>query len=299
MTFKMFRHLIFLVLLALAAEAQSNLVPYWFAGGTNSPWTRDDYQWDLSNIGRPDNLYSNGVFVSSEPGGDYDLNWFPLDCSGVKVGIVESDNAHLWFAESVIFGGNNLAAIASNAVPFISLQPYNWPVSNIVRCVDAGCRVINLAWGVDAATFGLNNLLALSNACLYAEEHGVIICCAAPNTGDDLDVVKDYPGCFTNLWNVFSITTATREGKLYQYGVGAHGSFVIGAPGRNVMGEIDRDHTQLVYVTATSFACAHATGAVAFVMAEKPELDRATGGGINPVVVAARRKSSRYVDYSG
>jgi hypothetical protein len=249
----------FQTLLAIAA---TQMVPFWYGGG----FARNNYQWELHNDGRPDNLYSNGVFICSEPGGDYSLHWFSADCSSVKVGLIDTADAHGWFTEGIIFGGAGMTGIASNAVEDFLAEDFRvaaWVPNDIISCVQHGDKVINLPWGESVPD------PALSNACQFAADNGVIICCAVPDTGQDIDATPDYPSSW-NFWNVLSVTTLARTGQLYQYGIGAHGTNVIGAPGRNVMSFICKG-SNVVYTTATSFACPHATGIVAELCALFPD----------------------------
>jgi hypothetical protein len=246
----------------LFAVMAAQLVPFWYG----QPWARNEYQWALHNDGRPDNLYSNGVFVSSEPGGSYCLDWFPVDCSSVKIGLIDTLNNHGWFSEGIIFGGAGLIGLASNAVEDFHAEDFRFASSvpnDIVSCVQNGDKVINLPWGESTGD------PALSNACQYAAAHGVIICCAVPDTGQDIDVIPDYPSSW-NFWNVLSATVVTRTGALCPFGIGASGTNVIGAPGRNVMSFLCKG-SNIVYTTATSFACAHLTGIVAEVCALFPD----------------------------
>jgi len=251
------------LLLTVNAMASVSLVP-WL---NNSAYSRNDYQWPLGNCGQSDDLYYNGGFVSSSAGGRYDLKWIPVDCSSVKIGIVDQADAHGAFVEGLIVGGNGLAGIASNAV--IDYQVVSFGTSSrqlqqitdaIVACVNDGDRVINLGWGMSTADTGI------SNACAYAAASNVVICCAVPDNGNNIDVTPDYPSSF-GFWNVLPVSNLDRTGAIYGPGAAATGTNVIGAPGRNVE---SINGTGVAYATGTSFAGAHGAGIVAEMMALYP-----------------------------
>ena len=243
-----------------------NLVP-WDGGGG---YARNTYQWPLTNLGTADILYLDGVEQSEEPGGSYDLKWRLVDCAGIQVGMADFGGTHESIGRGILVGGNGLQGVAQNA------QITTWEIDGrggdyalnvataITNFVDLGVNVINLPWGIGTWSDDLYN------ACSYAAGHGVIICCAVPDSSVDVDSTPDYPSSF-GFWNVISATDVDRRGEIYAIeSASGFGQAVIGAPGRCVVG-CDTG-TGLVYGTGTSYACAHLSGVVAELLAEYPTM---------------------------
>jgi hypothetical protein len=271
----------------------SRMVPFYYGEG----YARNAYEFWLDNSGQPSLLYLNGVVESSTAGGDYSIS-LPAntDASGIGIGIVDcgvddsfadlagtvsagclfltgsqsgdySDHiGHGTLIASVIAGkGTNVLGIVQNARLFVASAGsfYATPdmASGINWCVTNGASVINISWG----TGGYSSQLAA--ACQLASQSNVVLVCAAVNSQVDYDTTTNYPPSF-NLPNIITVTDLTSAGAIYGPGASGYGTNLIGAPGRNILGDVVGGAVQ--YSTGTSFATPMVVGAVALLQKQYP-----------------------------
>jgi subtilisin family serine protease len=204
---------------------QTNRLTPWM-DGTN--YARDNYQWYSTNTGQPDQLYSNGVYLSSEPGGSYDLDlppaWKLSRGSNIVVGVIDTGVAtnHPDLAQAVIGGWQfddrdgisgpayddynghgtlvcGLIAAADAATGFHGVAPE--AKLKVVQTRFQSSEVVKgIYWCVTNGCSIINLAWGesspdpdLSNACLFAQAAGVIIVCAVPDAQQDIDTTPDYP----------------------------------------------------------------------------------------------------------
>jgi len=271
----------------------SRMVPFYFGGG----YARDAYEFWLGNSGQASVLYLNGVVQSTIAGGDYSIS-LPAntDASGISIGIVDcgvddsfadlagtvsagclfltgsqsgdySDHiGHGTLIASVIAGkGTNVLGIVQNARLFVASAGtfYATPdmASGINWCVTNGASVINISW----STAGYSSQLAA--ACQLACQSNVVLVCAADNSQVDYDTTIDYPSSF-NLPNIITVTDLTSVGTIFGPGASGYGTNLIGAPGRNILGDVVGGAVQ--YSTGTSFAAPMVVSAVALLQKQYP-----------------------------
>lgn len=251
-----------LLLLLVASSAFAGLVP-WIGGGG---YERNDYQWELGNDGRPDELYLNGVLIDSSAGGEYDLGWEAVDCRGVRIGLIDSGDSHGYFNWGLVTGGGSVYSLCSNAVVEFAgtgfqPNPLDWVVGDtMLKMAAHGCRVINLPWGESSFSPSFSN--AVAALC----RSNVVLCCSVPDVSESVDLAADYPAGFGRwLWNVVPVASADRTGAL---NASAWGTNVIAAPGRNVISAVYTGG--VYYASGTSFAVTHMTAVLAAVMARNP-----------------------------
>lgn len=284
----------------------------------SSGYAREDYQWWRNNSGQDSRLFLNGSHVSSEPGGEYDLNlpeaWLIQPrADGVIVGIVDAgcqsnhedmagvilkghtfnDRNHIdsddyddWngghgtLIAGIIAARHNdigIAGIADGAKLLIVSTLYN--VSEIAKgiewCVTNGANIVCLSWGETGEPDA-----ALSNACVFAGEHEVVIVSAVANSPVDLDASPTYPYTW-HLPNVVEVSGLTREGVAWP--VSAYGTNCISAPARVIVST--SPGSTYGYSSGNSFASPMVAGVLALMKAWQP------AGTASNLVSALRRSN--------
>ncbi len=142
----------------------------------------------------------------------------------------------------------------------------------IVFAADNGARVINASWGRKKKDAN-DNGGSLRDAINYACSKGVVVVCAAGNTINNGENVKDFiPASFDNVVVVGSIYRPDAAKPFQRYPESNYGKNVIGAPGVNIssLDAYDRDAMRLL--TGTSMATAFVSGLVARMLAQNPNL---------------------------
>jgi subtilisin family serine protease len=281
---------------------QTNRLTPWM-GGTN--YARDDYQWYATNTGQPDQLYSNGVYVSSEPGGNYDLGLPPawkLSCgSNIVVGVIDTGVAtnHPDLTNAVTGGWEFDDRDGISAPTYGDYSGHGTVVCGLIAAADAATGFHGVApaaklkvvqtrfqpsevvkgiyWCVTNGCRIINLAWGestpdpdLSNACLFAQAAGVIIVCAVPDTQQDIDTSPDYPSSF-GFDNLVPVTSLGRTGGILNPGASGYGTNVIGAPGDNIVStRFDFHRGFYWYASGTSCASALVTGVLALVESRYP-----------------------------
>lgn len=134
---------------------------------------------------------------------------------------------------------------------------YDALVEGIAYAVEMGASVINLSLG------GSWYNASLKNAISMAESQGVVVVVAAGNSGLNTDVHPFYPSCYLNS-NILSVAaTDSRNRKAYFSNYGPV-SVDVAAPGVSILSTLPNG--KYGYMSGTSMATPHVTGAVALAM---------------------------------
>lgn len=142
------------------------------------------------------------------------------------------------------------------------------PDSAIIPGIDYatanGARVSNNSWGgggFSQATF---------DAISRADAAGVLFVAAAGDNGSNNDVSPFYPASY-NLPNIIAVASVDRFGGLSYFSNYGATTVDLAAPGSDILSTTPNNTYS--YMSGTSMATPHVTGAVAFIMAFNPTLN--------------------------
>src|SRR5919204_2591314 len=134
-------------------------------------------------------------------------------------------------------------------------------VSATLYAAARGADVMNNSWGGDDYS------QALADAIAVADAHNSLYVAAAGNDGTDNDTVPTYPASY-DLPNVVTVAaTDNRDGLAWFSNIGKR-SVDLGAPGVNIYSTYPGNQYQ--YLSGTSMAAPHVSGAAALVKAAFP-----------------------------
>lgn len=144
-------------------------------------------------------------------------------------------------------------------------------VRGLREAMSAGCRVINLSLSVRGDDESLAALLG-DPVWDELEKRGVLVVCAAGNSGADLDRHPSYPACIDRP-NILCVGAVGPDGGIARWdGAGScvgQNSVDVMAPGELIA--VSDGTGSVALANGTSYACAFATGVAALMMAENPQ----------------------------
>jgi hypothetical protein len=134
-------------------------------------------------------------------------------------------------------------------------------VSAILYAASQGADVINASWGGDGYSQALSDAIAAAGA------HGSLFVAAAGNSSSDNDADPAYPASY-DLPNVISVAATDSNDDLAWFSNVGQQSVDLGAPGVNIYSTYPGGRYQ--YLSGTSMAAPHVSGAAALVKAAFP-----------------------------
>jgi subtilisin family serine protease len=146
-------------------------------------------------------------------------------------------------------------------------------VSAVLYAADKGATVLNNSWGGDEYS------QALADAITVADTHGALFVAAAGNSGTDNDSMPTYPASYA-LPNVLTVAATDNSDQLAYFSNVGRKSVDLAAPGLNIYSTWPGGTYQ--YMSGTSMAAPHVSGAVALAKAAFPS---ATGVGLKALLL--------------
>lgn len=223
------------------------------------------------------NLWTNPGEIPGN-GRDDDRNGFVDDVHGINAindsGDVTDEHGHGTHVAGIIGAvGNNGLGVAGVAwrVQLMACKfmdaTGNGAVSDAIQCIDyarqKGAKVINASWGgPDSSSF-------LRSAIDRARQAGIIFVAAAGNESKDNDASPTYPANFP-LDNIVVVAATTRTDTLADYSNYGATTVDLAAPGSVIYSTGHSGDDAYVYLSGTSMATPHVTGALALLRARFP-----------------------------
>ncbi len=184
------------------------------------------------------------------------------------------DNGHGTFTAGQIGAvGNNASGIAGVCwnIQLMAIKTFNSSgggsdfacAEGIHYAVDHGASVINCSWGA------VGQDATVAEAIQYANQHNVIVVCAAGNYALNITTTFFFPASYSTQYpNVISVAAVDKIGALAGFSNYGVGTVQLAAPGVNVVGLANNG----LYTvdTGTSMAAPYVAGAVALIKAYHP-----------------------------
>jgi subtilisin family serine protease len=225
------------------------------------------------------NIWSNPREIPAN-GVDDDGNGFIDDVHGYDFanfdGDPMDDNGHgTHVAGTIGAAGNNGIGITGVAW-HVRLMPLKFleatgegDIGGAVLAVDyavrMGAHVLNNSWGGPAETFSS----LLEAAIRDAADAGVLFVAAAGNDGINIDSAPHYPASY-DVWNVISVASTSADDALAVSSNYGPSGVDLAAPGVQVWSTFPQG--QYAFLSGTSMAAPHVSGALALLKARYPEM---------------------------
>jgi serine protease len=152
------------------------------------------------------------------------------------------------------------------AAKFISSSGSGW-TSDAVEVIDyarlAGARVMNNSWG------GTGYSQSLADAIERTRQAGIVFVAAAGNESTSSDSSPFYPSCYPHD-NILSVAATTRTDDLASFSNRGIRTVDIAAPGVEILSCGSSSDSSYAYMSGTSMATPHGSGAVALVRSQFP-----------------------------
>lgn len=141
----------------------------------------------------------------------------------------------------------------------------------IIYAADMGARIANNSWGSSAFSQVIEDAIA------YADARGMLFIAAAGNDGMNNDVARFYP-CSSRQGNVLCVAATDHDDQRAVFSNYGQKTVDLGAPGSNILSTVPTGTCQLCdasgyqYLSGTSMATPHVTGAAALLLSQFPNL---------------------------
>lgn len=233
---------------------------------------------DFSSPDLKENAWVNDAELHGQVGVDDDGNGYVDDINGYdflnNTGKIIDDHGHGTHIAGVIGArgddGMGIAGINWNvrimALKFLSANG-GGDLASALKAIRYATRmkaqVTNNSWG------GGDKSELLKQAIQEASDAGVLFVAASGNSGENADVLPEFPAAF-NLPNMISVAAINNRGQLSNFSNFGSNSVHIGAPGENIYSTLP--NSEYDSWSGTSMAAPFVTGAVALLWGNEPQL---------------------------
>lgn len=211
---------------------------------------------DDDNDGYVDNVF--GIDVINDDGDPMDDNGHGTHCAGTIGAAADNGQPHVGVAWQVRL----------MACKFLSAEGWGYTsgaVASVDFAVENGAHILSNSWG------GGGSSQSLQDALTRARDKGVLVICAAGNSGVDTDRNPHYPSGY-DLDNIVAVAAVDRTGGLASWSNYGRQSVDLGAPGVSIFSTLADSDTAFGTYSGTSMATPHVAGVAALVLANEPTL---------------------------
>ena len=232
---------------------------------------------DINHPDLKDNIFVNPGEIPDD-GIDNDGNGYVDDVNGWD--FANGDNT-VFHSAAMDEHGTHVAGIIAAAgnetgirgvAPKIKILPLKFInetygyTADVIEAIEyaarLGVRIMNCSFG------NIDDNAALKDA---MKNSGMILVCAAGNTGESVETYPIYPACF-DIPNLLSVAAIDGTGTLDRYS--GYGSEVhLAAPGVNILSTLPNGNYGVM--SGASAAAPHVTGAVALIKSKYPDMNNA------------------------
>jgi subtilisin family serine protease len=233
---------------------------------------------DYNHVDLAENIWTNLAEQNGLPGVDDDGNGYIDDIHGYNFayGIPDpmDDNGHGTHCSGTIGAvGNNGVGVTGvtwrvriMAVKFLDSfgsGSSDGAIAAIDYATSNGARVLSNSWGGDAFSQGLLDAIE------RAREAGVVFVAAAGNASANVDVTPFYPAAYPST-NIVSVAASDPYDQLASFSNYGATTVDLAAPGVDILSTFP--FGSYAYLSGTSMACPHVSGALALLLSTAPGL---------------------------
>jgi thermitase len=168
-----------------------------------------------------------------------DDNRHGTHCAGIAAAVMDNGLGVAGVAQVGIWAEKVLNRLGSGSLSNVA--------NGIIHATDGGVKVISMSLGGGGSR-------ALSDACAYAWNHGVLLVAAAGNNNRNIDKRPSYPASYSTVVAVAATDSNDNKASYSNYGF----KIEVAAPGSNILSTLPGN--TYGSLSGTSMACPHVAG---------------------------------------